>query len=360
MKIDIVIIDQDRKYTDKIKKYWKQRDRRINIKTYPDIGSYKNIKEGRGVDLIIINESYIGEELSDEILSANPLIQIKKLLSAGPKTEILPWTEDPDSETYLYKYLTMPDFYRAILFKLSISKEVGPKPAREEKGNFIIITALAAGPGLSSLGKFIAGYLSKKESAKENFYGPNDSLKLRGGEVFYINLDPMASIREEGGKYNLTDLISSMRIAHGDPGMRLKACLYEKNGVSYIRPVENPRDFFQISLEEWEEFFSLLRSEYERMVVDIPYTCIANFYKLFKHADKLLVLSEDPNSKEAWRRLKLYDKEIDTLFVSCSSEGEKGADIYLDSNFFEENHLGAYPYKMTGNRDLEELIEWLN
>lgn len=333
MRIRIVIIDRDKNYSNKIKDYWSKKGQDLEIENFTDPADYNKERLDDYEDLIIVNEDFLtgADSLTDKHIFANK--------------DIIKWTTCKKDNGNLYKYLSMPNFYRAILYNLSKKAEFSSTCRKEEKGSFIIMTAMAGGLGLSSLAYALSCSMAEKSQEK----------------LLYFNPDPFKFIDKNDSRlsYDLADLVCSMRIPHADPLARLKACSVKEGAFYTINPPDNPADFFQIRKDEWGQIFSLLRQEYEKIILDIAYFSLINFHDFLNKGDRLIVLGRDPKMKAAWNKMPKLKSQESTFFICRSEEKITDADLILPYIKDEKDEAKEFYREFLRNRQLGDIERWL-
>ena len=93
-------------------------------------------------------------------------------------------------------------------------------------------------------------------------------------KTIYVNLEPYSGFSILFDQYNgtdLSDLMFNLRDGSEDrASLMLQSTVYSSQGVSYIPPVMNPGDLFQIKSEDISKLFGLLHGNgYETVIVDM-------------------------------------------------------------------------------------------
>lgn len=141
----------------------------------------------------------------------------------------------------------------------------------------------------------------------------------RAQKVLYVNLLEFAGFTEifNDTEYDLSDAILQVREAEVREE-RLRACIYEADGFSYISPVLNPENIREISGEDVNRLLDVLTEymEYQMIVVDIGLN-VAGFAEILPVCDRIFSLEKRGYLHETRTKqfISYLERAVDEAFV---------------------------------------------
>lgn len=161
------------------------------------------------------------------------------------------------------------------------------------------------------------------------------------GKVLYVDIEELSIMQslmcKDGGK-NMQDLFYYLK---QDKEIEIEEFVSSFMGVDYLRPFNNPEELNEVSKEDWEKFFSIIKlGGYDNVVVLFGRT-IQGFSNIIRGYDELIVLSKQGD---------YYDKSRECF---CEYLKKIGVEIELKNMVLP---MSASNLTM-GNYVLEELVQ---
>ena len=184
---------------------------------------------------------------------------------------------------------------------------------------------------------------------------------LKGAQrkTLFLDLEAFSGMKQmlgESGENHMSDLLYGIRQKKDNISLLLQSVLHHGAYIDYVLPPENPRDVYEITVEEIREMVRLLeeQTEYQLIIWNIG-TLNLQMEEVMRHCQKVFCLYRENQSgrtrKQAFTEFLEKDREKDwkerikmVVLQSPSYQGVQGLDIWQQlgrKEWIEQIQTGA-------------------
>ncbi|MGN0482203.1 MAG: hypothetical protein ACI4HI_01495 [Lachnospiraceae bacterium] len=141
----------------------------------------------------------------------------------------------------------------------------------------------------------------------------------REKKVLYLNLmecSGLSCFLQEEWKKDLSDLAAMLLHNRGGFAQQLESVLYSYDGLSYVPPMKNPANLYEVSGATYEALLTriLEETDYEVLLLDLG-SMLPGFYDLVEKLDFLYCMTKKGRLSQAQQQefldcMQMYDSEL--------------------------------------------------
>lgn len=251
-KINLVIIEEDREYVQKLALAIRRKEKNgIEVAWYTDMEHYRENKEKRQEDLVLVGEEFQEKGLLQSIQKEKPECGLVLLSQDGIPREL-------SGYPVIEKYRPADAVIKAI-YRCAAEYECEDVCWPEHRKQMVGIYA----PWNQELSMLFAEVLLQLLAEKQ--------------QVLYVSLQECIGRKgqsEDWEEENLADFISFLRLDKGGAGVRLKSICKRLGRGSCIPSVDNPQNIADMTRADYQKLWKALKeqTEYDGILLEFGYS----------------------------------------------------------------------------------------
>lgn len=315
--VHLVLADHDFEYINRLAQWFMENKAdRFSVSVFTEKESFKKFVSANGgkIDVILASEDFI-----TDIPANNGTTAI--LLGQALRIKNLPFVE---------KYKPAPSIYSEILSAVSAS------PAEAEKwnsgGKSDLVVCFSTNMYLKSVFAILLCL-----TAKEHVYVSLESFPFNTMEEdIYFNK-------------NLSDVLYYIKSRKGNPVMALESAVITRENLSFLPPVDNPLDLWELTNDETDTLIEALGSwgHFSRVIVDPEVNAGSLTVKLLKAASCIVVPFDKKHMHQIPRMKRMFSGILGqdlgkVKWVNCGNSGTvypEELDNYFEITWIDESIL---------------------